>query len=122
MQIWTVTPQTWTATLQTWTTASETITYYYLSEIPEELIIREISLSDLFEAVKADWADIKREIEELLRDYGVSPRYAELVISLTKEEVKERLKGASEDVLEAMTKLYIKLTYMLLKKKEEGKK
>jgi hypothetical protein len=122
MQIWTVTPQTWTATLQTWTTASETITYYYLSEIPEELIIREISLSDLFEAVKADWADIKREIEELLRDYGVSPRYAELVISLIKEKVKERLKGVSEAVIEAMTKLYIKLTYMLLKKKEEGKK
>jgi hypothetical protein len=79
-------------------------------------MIREISLSDLLETVKADWADIKREVEELLKDYGVSPKYAELLIKLIKEIVEEKLKGASSEVLEAMTKLYIKLTCVLLKK------
>jgi len=80
-------------------------------------ITLEIPLDTIVDAVFADWSEIKREVEELLKSYGIPSEYADQAISMLKEKVREdlSLKGISDEwLVEALTKIYIRLFYQML--------
>ena len=52
----------------------------------------EISAELLASSVREDWGVVRRELEELLVDYGIPGKYGELFITVIKDLVRDRLR------------------------------
>ncbi|GAB6944645.1 hypothetical protein [Vulcanisaeta sp. JCM 14467] len=78
----------------------------------------EISAELLASSDREDWGVVRRELEGLLADYGIPSKYGEPFITIIKDLVRDRLREeglqAEDWLVDALTKLYIRLAREML--------
>ena len=82
------------------------------------VVRHEISTELLASSVREDWDVVRRELEELLADYGIPSKYGELFITVIKDLVRDKLREEGlpiEDwLVDSLAKLYIRLAREML--------
>ena len=78
----------------------------------------EISAELLASSVREDWDEVRRELEELLADYGIPSKHGELFITVIKDLVRDRLREeglqAEDWLVDSLAKFYIRLAREML--------